>query len=100
MTNHYTLETYDDTDCACAEPFCGTEEEVIAEACKQSLRNSPVRVYSNDDEYVGYAVWGEYFNANDCDDDTDWEDEWDDEPYDPFDEVGYNPYLGSYDPDC
>ena len=29
---------------------------------------------------------------------SEWDDDWD-EPYDPFDEVGYDPYTGGFDPD-
>ena len=77
--------------------FEGTEEEVKAEAIRlTTMRPVPTRVYSPDGKYVGFACYDEFH----YDDDYVEDDEWDAEPYDPFDEVGYNPYMGGFDPDC
>ena len=101
MTQNYTIVYFDEDDYTHEVPFRGTEEEVQAEAMRLAqIHPTHTTVYNADGAYIGYAVWGEYFNATDADDDDDWEDEWDDEPCDPFDEVGYNPYMGGFDPDC
>ena len=49
---------------------------------------SETRIYDGD-EIVAVYVDGKY--QDECED---W-----DEPYDPFDEVGYDPYAGGYDMD-
>ena len=51
------------------------------------------RIYQGDEHIMTYVDGEEQLP-----DWNEWDDDWD-EPYDPLDEVGYDPYTGGYDMD-